>query len=896
MRPHVISAVLKRNLMSYFSGILGYLFIGVFVVSAAACAFNSQFFTNNLANLDQLTASFPYLLLFIIPAVTMTAWAEEKRQGTDELLFTLPASDFDILLGKYLALVVVYSIALLFSMTQLGVLGYYADPDWGLLITTYFGYWLAGSALISAGMFASALTSSVTVAFVLGSVISAVPVFIGALAGYRGEIAQKSVRDSIGDWLGIFCQELSLTERLREFTSGVVPMSGLIYFLSFIAFFLYLNTILIGRRHWRRQESGMQMNGHFSVRVLCLMVLLICGNVVVSKASEAIGLRYDMTAEKLYTLSPTTKQLLGKLTPDTKITIQAFISPTVPREYVGHQTRLKGLLRQYDRIGGDGVDVRFVDVTSFSESAEEARHLGIEPNRVQTDRDGRLQVEDVFLGAVISSPNDQVVMPFFDIGTSIEYELTRSIGTVSKKDRLTVGLLKTDAKVAGGFDMGSMRNAPEWRIQQELKKQYNVKEISADSKIEDKIDVLVALMPSSLNQMQFDNLVEYVKSGKPAFILDDPLPGMDPSVSPSQQKKPAGGMGGMFGGGQPPEPRAYGGTAKPLVDLLDIEWKNDEIIFDLSIPHPQFADIIQPELVFVTPLNGNPEAISTESDVTAGLQEVLTFFPGRIRPRADSKLKFERLLQTGVKSGIVRWSQLVQQSFMGMQIARDIDRVIGKDAHVIAARITGEKNGNKINVIFCADVDVISDTSFQIAQNQLHDLKLDNVKFVLNCVDILAGDKTNVELRNRRPQHRALKEVQSQADVFRTEAQDKREAAEKKAKEAVEKLTKELDAEVEKIEADKEMSSQEKQQRISIAQQRKQRELEVKEANIKRQKQQELDQLKAREQREIRRLEAGFRWRAVLFPPIPALILGLIVLSMRLTAEQAAIEEIRRLR
>ena len=403
-------------------------------------------------------------------------------------------------------------------------------------------------------------------------------------------------------------------------------------------------------------------------------------------------------------------------------------------------------------------------------------------------------------------------------------------------------------------------------------------------------------MPSSLNQMQFDNVVEYVKSGKPAFILDDPLPGMDPSVSPSQQKRPAGGMGGMFGGGQPPEPRAYGGTAKPLVDLLEIEWKNDEIVFDLSNPHPQFADIIQPELVFVTPLSGNPEAISTESDVTAGLQEVLTFFPGRIRPRADSKLKFERLLQTGVKSGIVRWSQLVQQGFMGMQIARDIDRVVGKDAHVIAARITGEKAGNKINVIFCADVDVISDTSFQIAQNQLHDLKLDNVKFVLNCVDILAGDKTNVELRNRRPQHRALKEVQSQADVFRTEAQSKREAAEKTAKEAVEKLTKELDAEVEKIEADTEMSSQEKNQRISIAQQRKQRELEVKEANIKRQKQLELDQLKAREQREIRRLETGFRWRAVLLPPIPALILGLIVLSMRLTAEQAAIEEIRRLR
>ena len=81
MRPHVILAVLKRNLMSYFSGVLGYLFIVVFVIAAAWSAFSPQFFTNNLANLDQLTASFPYLLLFIIPAITMTAFLPCERPG-----------------------------------------------------------------------------------------------------------------------------------------------------------------------------------------------------------------------------------------------------------------------------------------------------------------------------------------------------------------------------------------------------------------------------------------------------------------------------------------------------------------------------------------------------------------------------------------------------------------------------------------------------------------------------------------------------------------------------------------------------------------------------------------------------------------------------------------------
>ena len=128
MRTHVIKAVFWRNLASYFSGVIGYLFIVVFVIACAAAAFSARFFTNNLATLDQLSEYFPLLLLFIVPAVTMTSWAEERRQGTDELLFTLPANDFDVLMGKYLAVLAVYTIALAFSGFNLAVLKWYADP------------------------------------------------------------------------------------------------------------------------------------------------------------------------------------------------------------------------------------------------------------------------------------------------------------------------------------------------------------------------------------------------------------------------------------------------------------------------------------------------------------------------------------------------------------------------------------------------------------------------------------------------------------------------------------------------------------------------------------------------------------------------------------------------
>ncbi len=897
MRPHVIFAVLKRNLMSYFSGVLGYLFIVVFVVAAAWSAFNAQFFTNNLANLDQLTASFPYLLLFIIPAVTMTAWADEKRQGTDELLFTLPASDFDILLGKFLSLVVVYTIALAFSMTQLGVLGYYADPDWGLLATTYFGYWLAGSALIAAGMFASVLTSSITVAFVLGSIICAVPVFVGTIGENmprRVSQGRIEVGESFRDTLSSFCHELSLAERLREFAMGVVPLSGLVYFVSLIAFFLYLNLVFVGRRHWVKQTEGMSMAGHSGTRIVCLGITLVACNLLISKASEAVGMRFDMTAERLYTLSRTTTDLMGKIDKDAPITIQAFISPQVPREFVGHQTRLKGLLRQYDRMGGSAIEVRYVDVQPFSEEADEARHFGIEPNRSQTDRDGRIQVEDVFMGAVVSSPNDQVVIPFFEQGSSIEYELTRSIRTVAKKERLTVGILRTDAKVNGGFDMATFRSSPEWRVQQELKKQYIVKDVGADTKIEDKLDVLIAVLPSSLNKVQLDNLVEYTKAGHAVLILDDPLPLIDPRNSPSQPKPRQGG--GMFGNQMPPEERAYKGTNEPLMKALGLIWKNNSIVWDNTKPHPQFADVLQPEYVFVTPQNGNPRAISSQSDVTSSLQEILTLFAGEIHQDDRSKLKFQALLETGGNSGINKWEDMLSPGmFGGMEFKQDASHNPDEKAHVLAAHVTGENDGSKVNAIFVADVDIISDALFNVVQNEMHGLRLDNVKFILNCVDVLAGDNSYVDLRKRRPQHRALTEIQRIKDEFGKLTQKERDEAEKSAKEAVEKLKTKLTTEVEKIEKDANLSPLEKAQRMEMARQRVQRELDVEEANIQRKKQEKLDQLKAREQRQNRYTEGNIRFLAVLFPPIPAILLAIILLSMRRAAEVRDIEEIRRL-
>ena len=175
----------------------------------------------------------------------------------------------------------------------------------------------------------------------------------------------------------------------------------------------------------------------------------------------------------------------------------------------------------------------------------------------------------------------------------------------------------------------------------------------------------------------------------------------------------------------------------------------------------------------------------------------------------------------------------------------------------------------------------------------MHGLRLDNVKFVLNCVDVLAGDTSYVNLRKRRPKHRVLEVIQERVDQFRADTRKQRDEAEKASKEEVERIQSELDKEVKAIEGS-DRSRGDKFGAMMIAMSRKQREFEVKKTKIDQEKQKEMEQLEAREKRQIKQLEDSIRFKAVLLPPIPAILLGLFVLISRAMAESQNVEESRR--
>jgi ABC-2 type transport system permease protein len=881
---NVVRAIGKRDLRMYFANPTGYVFITLFIFLSAAAAFwQDRFFLNNLANLDPLNAIFPYLLVFFVPALTMSVWAEEKKQGTDELLFTLPATDLEVVLGKYLAVLSIYTVALVLSFSHVVVLLWLGSPDLGLMFANYVGFWLAGAALIAVGMLASQLTANVTIAFILGAVFCGIGVFLEPMARIAGQNLARLVEP-----LGVF-------PHFEDFGRGVVSLTGILYFVALGGFFLYINVLLTNRRHWPRESEGLKMSTHHIVRAISIAVIAVSTIALVGR----LPLRIDTTAERLHSLSRETKELLRELDAERPVFVQAYISPTVPEPYVQTRANVVGLLKEMAASSRGRVQVAIRDTEPFSEEAREAREkFGIQPREVPNLEGARAGFSEVFLGLAFTCGAEEQVVPFFDRGLPAEYEIARSIRVVANTERKKIGVVTTQLRMFGGLDFNTMQSTPSWSVVEELKKQYEVVQVNPRASISEEVDGLLIVLPSSLTQEEMDNVLAFVRTGVPTLLLDDPLPIVNLSLAPMEE--PGAGMNPFMRQGQPPpEPK---GDIRGFLSELGLRWDPAMITWDTYNPHPDLAHL-PPEVVFLGRGNANPEVFNASAPSTSALEQVVLLYPGHVESASMEGVTYRPLLETGESSGRFPYFQMVQRSFLGASLNRNLPHRPDPMVYTVAAEVErkaegedGAEKSDALHVIFIADVDFISEQFFEIRRLGPGNLNFDNVTFFLNAMDSLIGDESFVALRNRRVRHRTLARVEAQTQDFIEQRTLEEQSAEQEAEEALAAAQRRLDERVAEVQNRDDLDVQTKQIMARNLQEVENRKFEVLKANIEAEKEAEVRASEARMETSIRRIQSGIRTLAVLLPPIPVFALGVYIFIRRQKRAREGALAARRLR
>ena len=236
---HTIT-IFKKEFSSFFNSPVAYIFIITFLLFSNWLFFRT-FFLIGQAHLRPLFGILPWLFLILAPAITMRSWAEEKKMGTIEILMTLPLKDHEVVIGKFFAsffflvTAIVLTFPLILTVYTLG------NPDLGSIIGGYLGSCLMGGAYLAIGLFCSSLTKNQIVAFIISTITCFAFLIIGE------EIVLMSAPDVLVPILTF----LGLGAHFESISRGVIDSRDIIYYVSVIGFFLFLNTLALESRKWK---------------------------------------------------------------------------------------------------------------------------------------------------------------------------------------------------------------------------------------------------------------------------------------------------------------------------------------------------------------------------------------------------------------------------------------------------------------------------------------------------------------------------------------------------------------------------------------------------------------------------------------------------------------------
>ena len=239
-----VRPIFKREFAGYFRTPVAYVFLLAFLVTSVALAFSrfGGFFQAGVASLETYFGFYPWLFLVLVPAVGMRLWSEEKRSGTAELLFTLPVTTLEAVIGKFLGAWAFLTLAILLSFPMALTIGYLGSPDWGVVASSYLGAILMAGGYLGVCSLTSALTKNQIVAAIISLVMILALFFAGLL--------QYIFMDTTGAMQDVFGY-FSAVEHMETFSKGIIDSRPIVWYLSMTTFMLVLTYHVFQTRKWK---------------------------------------------------------------------------------------------------------------------------------------------------------------------------------------------------------------------------------------------------------------------------------------------------------------------------------------------------------------------------------------------------------------------------------------------------------------------------------------------------------------------------------------------------------------------------------------------------------------------------------------------------------------------
>ncbi len=424
-------AITRKELKGYFGSPMALIFVGTFLaITLFSFFWLEAFFARGIADVRPLFRWMPVLMIFLVAALTMRQWSEEQRSGTLETLLTLPVSPVQLVFGKFLAVVVLVTVSLALTAFLPITVSMLGNLDWGPVVGGYLAAILLAAAYAAIGLFISSRTDNQIVALILTAIVCGLLYLVGS----------AGVTDFVGNWLGEILRGIGPGSRFESIQRGVVDLRDMLYYVSLTGIFLTLNVLSLLAKRWSQGKATLRQR-----RGTVLTSLLLVANLAVVNVwfYPLRALRLDLTQQREYTLSQTTRDLLSNL--QEPLLIRGYFSEKTHPLLAPLVPSIRDMLQEYQIASGGRLQVEIVNPAEDPEKEAEANQVyGIRPTPFQVSGRYESSLINSYFDILIRYGDQSQVLTFQDLIEvqqrrdalpdvrlrNLEYDLTRSIKKV----------------------------------------------------------------------------------------------------------------------------------------------------------------------------------------------------------------------------------------------------------------------------------------------------------------------------------------------------------------------------------------------------------------------------------------------------------------------------------